>query len=109
MTATISYVVRSPFAQHICRQITDTIFLLVVSFASLVAHRMRFLGEDSVTAGKRAIDELGKHGGVGGSIVLDHDGNVSFPMNSTTMNRGYISSLDGEKARVALFPGEELA
>ncbi|KDN52960.1 N-terminal nucleophile aminohydrolase [Tilletiaria anomala UBC 951] len=87
----------------------DGDYFLRVSLASLVAHRMRFLAEDAATAGQAAIKELGRNAGVGGAIVLDHTGNVTFPMNSTTMNRGYISSLSGAKPRVALFQGEQLA
>lgn len=37
----------------------DGDYFLRVSFASLVAHRMRFLGEPAEVAGQKAVDELG--------------------------------------------------
>lgn len=49
-------------------------FFLRTSFASLLAHRMRFLGEDVDTAGCKAVKELGQAGGVGGAICIDEGG-----------------------------------
>ncbi len=86
----------------------DGDYFLRTAFASLVSHRMRFLGEEASVAGRKAIDELNKAGGVGGAIVLDAKGNVTFPMNSATMNRGFISSAS-PNPKVALFAGEELS
>lgn len=83
----------------------DGDYFLRTSFASLVVHRMRFLGEPASLAGQRAIDELGVLGGIGGAILVDKQGRVSFPMNSSTMNRGYI--VQAGKPKVALFAGEE--
>lgn len=86
----------------------DGDYFLRSSFASLVAHRMRLRGETSEVAGKKAVEELTQVGGkgTGGSIILDMKGGVSFPMNSATMNRGFISSASGAVARVAIFDYE---
>lgn len=86
----------------------DGDYFLRISFASLVAHRMRLRGETSEVAGKKAIEELTQVGGkgTGGAIILDLKGKVSFPMNSATMNRGFISSESGAVPRVAIFDYE---
>lgn len=49
-------------------------YFLRSSFASLLVHRMRFLGEDIDQAGRHAIDEMGHLGGVGGAICIDEAG-----------------------------------
>jgi hypothetical protein len=80
-------------------------YFLRCSFASLVVHRMRFLGEGVDVAGSRAVAEMGEIGGVGGAICIDNSGSVSFPMNSATMNRGYITN--GGSPKVAIYAHEE--
>lgn len=98
------------------------------SFASLVVHRMRFLDEGVDVASSKAVAEMGDLGGVGGAVCIDdrgrgacrerggalerqvltsHPPSVSFPMNSATMNRGYITQ--GGPPRVAIFANEECA
>jgi isoaspartyl peptidase/L-asparaginase-like protein (Ntn-hydrolase superfamily) len=49
-------------------------YFIRCSFASLVVHRMRFLGEGVDVASKKAVAELGELGGVGGVICLDEQG-----------------------------------
>lgn len=80
-------------------------YFLRSSFASLLVHRMRFLGEGVDVAGRKAVAELGEIGGVGGAICIDEGGRVSFPMNSATMNRGFITEDIGPK--VAIYSNEE--
>jgi isoaspartyl peptidase/L-asparaginase-like protein (Ntn-hydrolase superfamily) len=49
-------------------------YFLRSSFASLLVHRMRFLGESVDVAGRRAVAEMGEIGGVGGAICVDDGG-----------------------------------
>lgn len=49
-------------------------YFLRSSFASLLVHRMRFLGEGVDVAGRKAVAEMGAIGGVGGAICIDEGG-----------------------------------
>jgi len=49
-------------------------YFLRSSFASLLVHRMRFLGEGVDVAGRKAVAEMGEIGGVGGAICIDEGG-----------------------------------
>lgn len=90
----------------------DGDFFLRTTFASTIAHRIKFARIPFPDAIKAAMDELvdaygGK--GVGGAIVLDKLGNAYFPLAANTMNRGLISKHTDFKARVAIFDDEQLA
>ncbi|KAH6901089.1 asparaginase [Coprinopsis sp. MPI-PUGE-AT-0042] len=72
----------------------------------LIASRMQLLGESVEDASSRVVRELGEMGGMGGVIALDMEGNVSMPLNSTGMYRGFIRP-DGIP-KVAIFSDEGL-
>ncbi|KAJ3974317.1 asparaginase [Lentinula raphanica] len=74
--------------------------------ASTIARRVQFLNEPVATAAQVAIEDLRQDGGVGGVIVLDHDGNVATPMNCEGMYRGLIRE-DGVP-KTAIFEDEVL-
>lgn len=43
-------------------------------------------------AGQEVIDKVGKLGGTGGLIALDHDGHVAMPFNTSGMYRGTVDA-----------------
>lgn len=53
-------------------------YFLRCSFASLVVHRMRFLGEGVDVASSKAVAELSDLGGIGGAICLDESGRGEY-------------------------------
>jgi L-asparaginase / beta-aspartyl-peptidase len=61
---------------------------------SVVAHDISALMEyKAMTVGQAAqtvIDKVGKLGGTGGVIAIDHDGNIAVPFNTSGMYRGYV-------------------
>jgi L-asparaginase / beta-aspartyl-peptidase len=60
---------------------------------SVVAHDISALLEyRAMTVGQAAqtvIDKVGKLGGTGGVIAIDHDGNIAVPFNTSGMYRGH--------------------
>lgn len=68
-------------------------FFIRKCVAGDVAARMRYLGEDVVTASETVINgELKAMGGEGGLIALDASGNISYAMNSSGMYRAGIDA-----------------
>jgi beta-aspartyl-peptidase (threonine type) len=61
---------------------------------ALVAHtvsmRMELLGEDAARAATAALKSVDAAGGHGGLIVLDAQGNIAMPFNTSGMFRGYV-------------------
>lgn len=51
--------------------------------------RMRWAGQDLVTAAGDVVTELGQRGGSGGLIAVDRHGNVTLPFNSPGMYRAW--------------------
>lgn len=52
-----------------------------------LAARMAYRGESLEKAGRGLLDAVSKHGGDGGLIAVDREGNVSMPFNSPGMKR----------------------
>jgi len=52
--------------------------------------RMRLAGQSLEQAALGVIEDLGRHGGSGGVIAIDHAGHVTMPFNSEGMYRGSI-------------------
>ncbi len=72
-----------------------------------ISARMRYSKVNLSEAANTAVhDVLGPHGGDGGVICVDKDGNISLPFNSGCMFRGWINK-DGSRG-VAIYE-EELA
>lgn len=82
---------------------TGESFIRLVSSQDLSA-RMRYLGEDLVTAANIIVKRLPEVGGSGGLVAVDKDGNFCLPFVSEGMYRGYIRA-DGEP--VAAIYGDE--
>jgi beta-aspartyl-peptidase (threonine type) len=61
---------------------------------SVVAHDISALMEYKAMTVERAaqtvIDKVGKLGGTGGVIAIDHDGNIALPFNTSGMYRGHV-------------------
>jgi L-asparaginase / beta-aspartyl-peptidase len=56
-----------------------------------VAARMKYAGQDLVTAARESIDYLRSVDGEGGLIAVDAAGNVALSFNSQGMYRGYVT------------------
>lgn len=56
-----------------------------------VAALMKYKHVSSKKAGQEVIEKIGKMGGDGGLIILDKNGNASFPFNTAGMYRGSIT------------------
>ncbi len=57
-----------------------------------VSAMMEYKGMSVEQAARAAIDKVGKIGGTGGLIALDHAGNFAMPFNTSGMYRGTIDS-----------------
>jgi beta-aspartyl-peptidase (threonine type) len=51
---------------------------------------MDYKGLSLKAAANLVIEKLGKVGGTGGIIAIDHDGNIAMPFNTEGMYRGYV-------------------
>ncbi len=60
-----------------------------------VSALMEYKGKDVVQASQEVIDGIGKMGGNGGMVVLDKNGHVAMPFNTTGMYRGTVTK-DGK-------------
>ena len=60
-----------------------------------ISAMMEYDGKTLREASRIAIEKLGKLGGSGGIIAIDHDGNISMPFNTEGMYRGYVG-VDGK-------------
>ncbi len=70
--------------------------------ASEIAARMRHAGESLEQAASHVVMvDLKEHGGSGGVIAIDRDGNITLPFNSEGMYRGLVRS--GEKPQTAIY------
>jgi beta-aspartyl-peptidase (threonine type) len=72
---------------------------------SVVAHDISALMEYRAMtveqAAQTAIDKVGKLGGTGGVIAIDHDGNIALPFNTSGMYRGHVDP--GGKVVIEIF------
>ncbi|KAG8951847.1 hypothetical protein FRC04_005539 [Tulasnella sp. 424] len=84
----------------------DGDYFLRLASASTVAARMKLNNESVRVAANRVVQDLKVHGGEGGLIALDSQGNVAMPLNTSGMYRGVIRE-DGIP-KVAIFSDEEL-
>lgn len=67
-----------------------------------IASRMRHADQNLEEAAQGVVQtDLAKHGGSGGVIALDRDGNVAMPFNCNGMYRGQVRK--GEQAKVAVY------
>ncbi len=66
-----------------------------------VAARMKYADQELVEAAKASIDYLTSIAGEGGLIAVDANGNVSLPMNSEGMYRGWMT--EGGKMTVEIY------
>ncbi len=77
-------------------------FFIRANVAHDICARVEYLHEDIQTAGDRVVmDKLKKMGGEGGVIIIDRQGRVALPFNSTGMYRASID-VTGKKV-VAIF------
>ncbi len=72
-------------------------YFLRTSAASRVIARIEHLAEDPNVASEHILREIGAMGGFGGMIVVDRNGRVSMPYNTSGM---YRASIDGEGTRI---------
>jgi len=85
----------------------DGDFFIRLATAATIARRVQFKHESIKQAGQHAVEDLLEDGGLGGIIILDSEGNVAMPMNSSGMYRGVIRE-DGVPM-TAIFSDEEVA
>jgi L-asparaginase / beta-aspartyl-peptidase len=77
-------------------------FFIRYRVAADICARVKYAGVSASTAADQVIQqELKKVGGTGGVIVMDRDGNISWPFNTEGMYRAKRSA--GEIAQVAIF------
>ena len=72
-----------------------------------VVARMKYGNKSVKEASGGVIDELKTHGGEGGMICIDRQGEVAMPVNCSGMFRGTIN-VDEGVARVACWKEEKL-
>lgn len=72
-------------------------YFLRTSAASRIIARMQYLNEDPHAASTTILSEIAALGGFGGIIVLDRNGRIAMPYNTSGM---YRASIDGEGKRV---------
>ncbi|HEX8097139.1 MAG TPA: isoaspartyl peptidase/L-asparaginase [Pyrinomonadaceae bacterium] len=70
----------------------DGEYFIRVGVARDIAALMEYRGLSADEASRAVIEKVGQLGGTGGVIVLDKDGNVAMPFNTSGMYRGYIDS-----------------
>lgn len=63
--------------------------------------RMLYLDQDLHAATDEALAEVGRMGGTGGLIAVDHAGNVTLPFNSPGMYRAWLD--DAGEVQVAIY------
>lgn len=80
-------------------------FFIREGVAHEICARVRFRGEDIVTAAKTVMAEVKALGGDGGVIVVGPDGTGGWSFNTPGMYRGQISSTT--PARVAIYGDEQ--
>lgn len=59
---------------------------------------MEYKGMSLKAASSAVIEKVGKLGGSGGIIAIDHEGNIAMPFNSEGMYRGYV----GENGKIVV-------
>jgi len=80
-------------------------YFIRVGVAHEICARMKFRGESPETAANVVVmDTLKAMGGEGGVIVIDANGNIAQPFNSTGMYRGAID-VNGNRT-IAIFGGD---
>lgn len=80
-------------------------YFIRYTVASSICKRMEYLGETVEQAASYVINtELKNAGGNGGVVVIDHQGNISMPFNTSGMYRASKSA--NGKTKVAIFKGE---
>ena len=79
-------------------------FFIRAGVAHEICARVRFKGEDVVTAAKIVMAEVKALGGDGGVIVLGSDGESGWSFNTPGMHRGRVSSI--RAAEIGLYGDE---
>lgn len=85
----------------------DGDYFIRLAIAVTLARRVQYQDEPIEEAGKHAVEALQGLGGEGGVIVLDSEGNITLPFNSSGMYRGVIRE-DGI-ALTAIFSDEDVS
>ena len=70
----------------------DGEYFIRLGVAKDISDMMEYKGMTVKEASQTAIDKLTKLGGTGGVIVLDKDGNIAMPFNTSGMYRAYIDA-----------------
>lgn len=70
-------------------------YFMRYTVASEVAARVRLANQPLQVAALAVIEELGRLGGSGGLIAIDHKGAITLPMNTTGMYRGWLDEAGG--------------
>ena len=76
-----------------------------IAFARRVADLIELAGLEAEVASITALEEVKRVRGVGGCIIVDATGSLSFPFNSKHLIRGWV--VGQRRPRVAFLPGEE--
>ncbi|MGY0560115.1 MULTISPECIES: isoaspartyl peptidase/L-asparaginase family protein [unclassified Luteimonas] len=81
-------------------------FFIRNAVAHDICARMAYRGDSLQTAAEAVVMQvIPEHGGDGGVIALDGEGNIALPFNTAGMYRGWIAA-DGSRG-VAIFGGED--
>src|SRR5690606_28088061 len=67
-------------------------YFIRAGVAHEICARVRFIGEDIMTASRKVIADVGAMGGTGGVIVVHPNGTGGWSFNSAGMHRGCVSS-----------------
>jgi beta-aspartyl-peptidase (threonine type) len=68
----------------------DGEYFIRASVGHNVSALMEYRGMSLKDAAQAALDKVAKLGGTGGLIVIDRDGNMALPFNTSGMYRGYV-------------------
>ena len=79
-------------------------YFMRYTVAGEVAARVRLANQPLQVAALAVIEELGRLGGSGGLIAIDHKGAITLPMNTTGMYRGWLD--EAGEVHVAAFADE---
>jgi len=79
-------------------------YFIRYTVASDICARVEYLGEHIDDAGRTVIDQLLEHGGTGGVIIADPNGNIAMPFNTEGM---YRASIDAEGNVVVKIFGDD--